>query len=356
MLEQYIFVIGTKAEYLKIFPVLLEMDKQNIDYTFIHTGQHDLTSLITSCKTRFPDVVLTQEDGFSGNTGGAFSWAIKTFKLLYKELKSVRGHFILYHGDTQSTAIAAGVAMLTGNRGVHVEAGLRSGNLREPFPEEAVRRVVDLISNICFTPSLACTARLKWKSNVFTVGNTVYDSIKHFNFNKKFKKSKIPYAICTIHRHENIKSKARMQKIIGVLTQCPIHVKWYIHENTLKKLKEYELLQTVTNSNIEIIPNLVNYFEFIPLLAKSSLVITDSGGISEEAAYFKVPALLLRMNTEREELLKTSCQILSGLDVQGAKLYFDALLASTEEDFQPCPYLNENTSLQIVNTLEGMAK
>jgi len=352
----YYIVIGSKAEYIKMFPVLLEMDKQNIDYTFIHTGQHDLTSLIASCKTRSPDVVLTQEDGFSGNTGGAFSWATHTFKSLYKILKKERGAFIIYQGDTMSTAIAAGVAMITGNRGVHIEAGLRSGNIRDPFPEEITRRVVDLISNVCLTPSLACTARLKWKSNVFTVGNTVYDSIKHFNFTKNKKSNKIKHAVCTIHRHENIKSKVRMQKIIAILNQCPIQVNWYLHNNTMKKLKEYELLQTIDTSKIKILSANLDYKTFVPLLANSNLVITDGGGMSEEAAYFKVPALLLRMNTEREELLNTSCQILSELDVEGAKLYFDALLASTEEDFQTCPYLNDNSALKIINTLEGMAK
>jgi len=352
----YYIVIGSKAEYIKMFPVLLEMDKQNIDYTFIHTGQHDLTSLIASCKTRSPDVVLTQEDGFSGNTGGAFSWATHTFKSLYKILKKERGAFIIYQGDTMSTATAAGVAMITGNRGVHIEAGLRSGNIRDPFPEEITRRVVDLISNVCLTPSLACTARLKWKSNVFTVGNTVYDSIKHFNFTKNKKSNKIKHAVCTIHRHENIKSKVRMQKIIAILNQCPIQVNWYLHNNTMKKLKEYELLQTIDTSKIKILSANLDYKTFVPLLANSNLVITDGGGMSEEAAYFKVPALLLRMNTEREELLNTSCQILSELDVEGAKLYFDALLASTEEDFQTCPYLNDNSALKIINTLEGMAK
>lgn len=353
---KYYVVIGTKAEFIKMAPVLIELDKREIEYTFIHTGQHDLSKLIKAFNTRSPDIVLTQEDGFSGNTGGAFSWARHTFKKLYAELNKSRGSFVLYHGDTMTTAIAAGVAMITGNRGVHVEAGLRSGNLKEPFPEEIVRRIVDYISNVCFTPSDACSARLKYKPNVFNVGNTVYDSIKLLNLNKKIKKSRKQYAVCTIHRHENIKSRDRMKKILDILHMCPIEVRWYMHENTRKKLEEYDLLQTAENNNVVIMPEKLDYFSFIPELANSSLVITDGGGMSEEAAYFKVPALLLRMNTEREELLNTSCQILSKLDIGQDAFFYKMLLGSDSTDFMDNPYYKDNSAAQIIDKLEGMAQ
>ena len=354
--KKYYIILGTKAELIKMVPIFLEFDKRKIDYCFIHTGQHDFGELLKTFKIRTPDIILNQTNGFSGNTGGALSWAIQTFKELYSILKKERGQFIIYHGDTQSTAIAAGVALLTGNRGVHVEAGLRSGNLREPFPEEGVRRIVDLISNVCFTPSEKCSARLKYKQNVFNVGNTVYDTIKCLNLDKKYKKPKKQYAVCTIHRHENIKSRERMIKILNILDKCPIEVRWYMHENTRKKLEEYDLLQTIKNNNIIIIPEKLDYFSFIPEFAKSSLIITDGGGMSDEAAYFKVPALLLRMNTEREELINSSCQILSELSVEDVEMWMKFLLASYETDFENNPYYKENSSKLIIDILEGLKK
>lgn len=350
---KYYVVLGTKAEYIKMAPIMLEFERRRIDYTFIHTGQHNIASLVKSFETKYPNIVLTKEDGFSGNTGGAFSWAINTFKSLFKILNKDRNSFVLYHGDTMSTAIAAGVALITGNRGVHIEAGLRSGNFREPFPEEFVRNIVDFISPFCFTPSLASKARLNRKKHVFCVGNTVYDAIRCVNFNKMIKKPKKQYAICTIHRHENITSWERMKKIINILHKCPIEVRWYMHENTKKKLDDYDLLQTAKYNNVVIIPKILDYFSFLPELANSSLVITDGGSMSEEAAFFKVPVLLLRMNTEREELLNTSCQILSKLNTEEKFFsYYDILLGFDVSDFMNNPYYQNNSSKKIIDVLE----
>jgi len=86
MNNKYAVVLGSKAEYIKMFPVLREFERRNIEYTFISTGQHDLSELIKDCGTKSPDIVLDNKRGFGGDTGGAFMWALRTLPKMYSAL------------------------------------------------------------------------------------------------------------------------------------------------------------------------------------------------------------------------------------------------------------------------------
>ena len=350
MNKHYAIVIGTHAEYIKMFPVLREFERRNIDYTFISTGQHDLSELIKDCGTKAPDIVLDNKRGFAGDTGGAFMWALRTLPKMYSALGTVKPDIVLYHGDTMSTVIASVAAKLRGIDGCHVEAGLRSADIREPFPEEIARMIADSISTIAFVPSLSCAENTKG-ADTYVVGNTVYDSIV-YNMRKGNPVTKDVYAIATIHRHENIKSRERMIKIVDILSYSPIPVRLYLHENTKKKLDEYGLLKPLLASENVVVMPTINYKDFLKVFSNAKFVFTDGGSMSEECAWFNVPCIILRMETERKELLERPDQFLTRLDVDATKLKINEFSKVTFKNLSNNYYHNISPSAAIVNILE----
>lgn len=350
---KYAIIIGTKAEYIKMFPVMLEFQKNKIDYLFVATGQHNLDGLTKQFGTKMPDIIINPRDGFKGDTGGAFGWAIQTIPKLISYLNKKEIDYILVHGDTLSTLCGCVAGKLTGKQVCHVEAGLRSGNLREPFPEEIVRRIVDFLSNIKFAPSEKAANRLNGAS--VNVGNTSVDSL-HTALalcKSKFSIDK-PYAVCTIHRHENIKSKERMEKILDILSYCQMDILFFIHENTVKKLKDFGLYEKLKHIESIKLMKPIPYVEFSKVMSGSHIIFTDGGGMSEEAAELNIPCIILRYETEREELLDRWDQVLTKLNIDIAKraIMFNSL--PRNKYVLPNPYNSGGASKKIVSFFNGL--
>ena len=343
MTKKIAIVIGTTAEYIKMMPVFKEFEKRKIDIEFIHTGQHDLSELIKTFKTQQPSIIVNPKDGFKGDTGSAFGWAKTTTPMLKKILKeNEKIEYVICHGDTMSTLIATIAGRLAGKKIVHVEAGLRSGNLFEPFPEEIVRRIVDSLSDVKFAVSNKTALRLK--NEVYNVGNTSIDALNiALKTTKKPKGFPKKYAVCTVHRHENIKSKKRMISILDLITRIPMPVYFAIHKNTLSKIEEYGLKDELINSNVKIIDH-KTYNEFVGILKYSSLILTDGGSMQEEAATLNIPCVILRMATEREELLERGDQVLSKFGKIGG---FNFIKKKKLYN----PYYNGGASKQIVDIM-----
>lgn len=151
-------VIGTKAELIKCMPIMLELQKQKKDYWFIHTGQHSLKGACGEFGIKKPNFILSQEPEISTkfwsriNKNSLF-WFFSTIFKIKRLLRKIKPKYVLYHGDTMSTAAAAIASSKLLNSGkiwknVHLEAGLRSGSLFEPFPEEISRKISDKFSDI----------------------------------------------------------------------------------------------------------------------------------------------------------------------------------------------------------------
>lgn len=217
-------------------------------------------------------------------------------------------------------------------KNIHLEAGLRSGSMFEPFPEEISRKISDKFSDILLAVSDLTEYNLK-NSNGFSskeikkLGNTIVDSaiITHNKAKKMYKKQNYEYALINIHRHENLRSKERMKKILEILKCIKIEAIWPLHDNTAHYLKKYGLMEELRNiKNIEIIP-LTNYFKFIFFLANCKYLITDGGSIQEESLIFKKPCLLLRRKTERQEGLSTGINFLTKLNVAYSKKLIDKI-------------------------------
>ena len=334
-------------------PIMRELKKRKIDYIFIHTGQHDFGDLIKTLDVKKPDIIINQKNGFSGQTQSAIKWGIETLPKLIRYFSDNKDiEYVLYHGDTMSTGISSIAAKLTGKKGCHIEAGLRSYNIFEPFPEELMRILADNLSTFKFAPSKKAAKRAG--RNSFNVGNTSCESLSYaLKFVQNKKKVKKKYAVCTIHRHENIKSRERLEQIAKIITLSPYPVKFFLHENTKKKLLEYGIFHLFKKCEML---NSLSYIDFVPILANSSLIFTDGGGMSEEAAQLNIPIIILRKDTEREELLLRGDQFLTHLDIDSAKIALTHILDLPKKYNIINIYDGGNTSAQIVDILLNISQ
>lgn len=356
-------ILGTKAEYIKTFPLMLEMQRNKIPYIFIHTGQHDLLDLCKIFGTKQPDVVLTsppkKTTKFYAKTLKAVLWSFGLIFKIKKEVNKIKNlEYVYYHGDTITTAVAAIATSKLFNpfkeyKTVHLEAGLRSGDLTEPFPEEISRKIADGFSDILLAVSNKARNNLKKeriKGKIIIVGNTIVDSAAIAL--KKAKKIKLPkkYAVVTLHRHENIKSKKRLERIISILENLSIPFMFSLHDNTKKQFQHYGLLDRLKSiKKIKIIEN-KNYADFIYLISKATLILTDGGSMQEESLIFKKPCILLRKKTERQEGLRTQINYLSELDLEKTKKKIDEYLEMKIPKFEN-PYGKTGVSKKIIKCL-----
>jgi len=362
-------ILGTRAELIKTFPVMLELMKQKKDYYFIHTGQHNLKNLCKMFGVKNPDVSLTKEytgsSRFNSKQIKAIGWNLGLILKIKKELSKLPElKYVIYHGDTMTTFTASLASSKILNpfkkyKNVHLEAGLRSFDLMEPFPEEISRRVAGKFSDVLLAPSKGSYENLKKsKKDVYIVGNTVVDSaLIALEIGKKNRTkilSKERFALITVHRHENLKSKERLSKIVDILSSLTIPSFFAMHDNTESKLKEFGLYEKLMkNKNIKIMPAM-DYPSFICQMEKCSLIVCDGGSMQEESLIFGKPCVVLRMATERQEGLKTNFQFLSKLDIERTNTKIREYLS---KDFKiekySNPYGEPGVSKKVVEILKN---
>ena len=347
-------IIGTRAELIKTFPVMLELQKRKIPYYFIHTGQHSLGDFCELFGVKRPDVILTEEpkksSKFHAKAGKAILWNLGLLFKIKKELKKINClKYVIYHGDTMTTTSAAVASSKLFNpfkkyKNVHLEAGLRSGTVKEPFPEEISRKIADRFSDILLTVSERSTNNVKKYKNskkIINVGNTILDaadiSLKLARKRKIKPFSKGKFALITVHRHENLKNPERLEAIVEILSKIPIKSYFPIHDNTKKKLIEFGLYDKLLKlENIKLIKP-TDYITFIYQLSKCSLIVCDGGSMQEESLIFKKPCIILRKATERQEGLETNFQFLSELDVKASE---KKIQEYTDSKFKIKPFKN----------------
>ncbi len=321
-------VIGTRAELIKLWPLLLELEKL-ADFRVIGTGQHALDAYAELLGAPSPDIYLTEPPSssskFHGNTFKALFFAVAVGMKLRRAIPEAAR--VILHGDTMSTASAA---LFLSRRNIlyHVEAGLRSHSIFEPFPEEIARRIVDSRADFLFPVGRLAEINLVFegvRGKIIPSGNTVIDSLSLAMKKTKAKKGDGGYAILTVHRHENLKSRERMKKILEITRMVAedLDVFFFVHDNTLTALRKFDLLDAF--SKVTLMQRIANYLEFVPYLAKATVVLTDGGSIQEESAILRKPCLLLRKRTERVELLYVGASFLTALKPERALRYYSRL-------------------------------
>jgi len=332
MKNKIAIIVGTRAELIKIFPLMIELQKQKIPFYFISTGQHNISNLCKTFEVKQPDVILstppTSSSKFNAKESKAIKWAFGMIFKIRKELKKLPNlEFVIYHGDTLSTACSSCSKLLNPfkkYKNVHLESGLRSWSNKEPFPEEIIRRIVTFFSDILICPSKQAELNLqKYKNKeIYNLGNTILDSVdiaSQIAQKRDLKPFGEKFILVSIHRHENIKSEERMKKIVEILLSLKIPSYFTLHDNTKKQLIEFGLYnKLLENKNIKLIEPL-NYISMIFQISNCQLLLVDGGSLQEESLIFQKPCIILRNATERPEGLDFNFQYLSKLDVEKTK-------------------------------------
>jgi UDP-N-acetylglucosamine 2-epimerase (non-hydrolysing) len=308
------FVIGTKAQLIKTAPVMRKLKDRNIAYNYISTGQHKETidDILENFGIKKPDFVLYGGKDIT-SVGAMLLWSIRIMFLFIKDSKKIfkndRNGIVLVHGDTLSAVLGALGARMNGLKAGHIESGLRSFNLLQPFPEEIFRIMTFRLSNVMFCPGEWAVQNLKkYKGEKIDTGsNTLLDSLLTARpAIENISGVEIPaekYAVVTLHRFENLKDRELLEKIVGLLLDISKKIKliFILHKITGNKLKKFGLLSKLENAGKIELRQRYDYFRFIKLISHSEFVISDGGSNQEECYYLGKPVLLFRNVSERLE-------------------------------------------------------
>jgi UDP-N-acetylglucosamine 2-epimerase (non-hydrolysing) len=315
-------ILGTRPEIIKMSPLIWECTSRKLDFFLIHSGQHYSYKLD---KIFFEQLKLPQPDYFlevgSGNspTEQTGSIIVRCGEVMLKE----RPDIALVEGDTNTTLGAALSAIKSKVKIGHVEAGLRSHD--RTMPEEINRILVDHCSDYLFAPTKTSRGLLLREGipakKVFITGNTIVDAVlknirlaeKEKLVLKKFHLKYKQYVLVTVHRQENVDSKVRFQSILKALEMISktldLTILFPIHPRSKKNIRAFSIKVPKAIHVIEPI----DYLSFLMLLSSARLVITDSGGIQEEACIVRTACVTIRDNTERPETVEVGSNMIAGV-------------------------------------------
>ncbi|MFT4245811.1 MAG: UDP-N-acetylglucosamine 2-epimerase (non-hydrolyzing) [Micrococcaceae bacterium] len=339
-MKRLCLIYGTRPEAVK-FASLIEEVKQDpdIDAVIINTGQHK--SMVKQVHDFFeitPDVEL---DIFKPGQPIANILASAVEKLQDYFNKSEKFDAVVVQGDT-TTTIAAGIAAFYNNIPVvHLEAGMRSGNLWSPFPEEANRKMLTHITSLHLAPSHEGVNNLLKEGisdkDIILTGSTAIDAARIVSESSK---KEIPYVkeiegkkllLVTTHRRENLGEN--LESIVAAIketakTHDDIVFVVPMHKNPEVRKPYYKYLENLDNV---ILSEPLDYISFTTIMQEAFIVLTDSGGVQEEAPYFHIPVLLLRDDTERPEAVTAGAIKLIGSDTQKIVDNINLLLTDPKE-------------------------
>ncbi len=318
-------IIGTRPEIIKMAPIIAEIDERKINQVVLHTGQHydkEMSdNFFRDLEIRAPDYNIQVGSCNHGKQTGHMMEGIE--EILIQEKPDI----VLVQGDTNAVLAGALVAAKLHIAVGHVEAGLRSFDLT--MPEEVNRRAADICSSMYFIPTEESAINLLAegfsRKNLIITGNTVVDAcFRHLKIaekkgfsEKSLKKLNIDnmenILTLTMHRAENVDVKSRVENIIDALKELNnMDIIFPIHPRTKNTLENFGLFNELNDLDHVHIIKPIGYLDFLLLTSKSTLILTDSGGLQEEAITLNVPALTLRYNTERPETVTAGGNILVG--------------------------------------------
>lgn len=312
-------VIGTRPEAIKMLPLAIEMRKHGqFSLKICHSGQHaEMAREVFSFFKIEPDFC------FDAMKKGQMLCEMSTRLLNYFDalFAAEKPELVLVHGDTTTAFCASLAAFYLGIEVAHVEAGLRTYNAREPFPEEFNRVAIDCISRYHFAPTELSLTRLanEGRRDAVLVGNTVIDALGYTvskDYSSPFlsEAGKKKIILITTHRRENIGEKMR-SALLGIRDVLSASDDYFAilpaHPNPAVREAVDAIFEGI--KKIKICPPLPLY-DFHNILARSFAVFTDSGGVQEEASALGVPVFLLRDVTERQEGEKSGNIKLVGTD------------------------------------------
>lgn len=329
-------VAGARPNFMKVGPIIsafrkLKNEGSHIDCRLVHTGQHSGSQM---SDTFFEQLRIPEPDVNLGVSGGSHAKQTAEIMVAFEaDLEQNPTDLAIVVGDINSTMATAIVAKKLGVPVAHVEGGLRSGDMS--MPEEINRKVTDSIADFFFTTSRTAGENLLREGieagRIFFVGNTMIDSLLE-NLNRLEKPPVWDeldlhdegYLLLTLHRPANVDSFETLSAILRMIGSAGSskRVIFPVHPRTRKTLEHIPALE----------PNIIpiepmGYLEFIYLLKHSRGIITDSGGITEEATVLGVPCLTARTTTERPETAEVGTNLLLGDDLESIPDHVERMIS-----------------------------
>ena len=312
-------VLGTRPEIIKFSPIIRKCERLGLDYFILHTGQHYSYNMdrVFFEQLELPGAKCNLDVGSGTHAEQTGKMLIGIERVLHEEGPDL----VLVEGDTNSVLAGALAAVKLGIKVGHVEAGLRSYDRQ--MPEEINRVLADHCSDLLFAPTQKSKCILLGEGiredKIFVTGNTIVDAVyqnleiskRKGDFHDKLNVENGGYFLATVHRQENVDDEKRFRGILKGLEMAHeefgFPVIYPIHPRAEKQLKVF----AIQANGIKIIEPL-DYLSFLQLESNAKLVLTDSGGVQEEACILGVPCVTLRDNTERPETLEVGANVLTG--------------------------------------------
>jgi UDP-N-acetylglucosamine 2-epimerase (non-hydrolysing) len=361
-MKKVLIIAGTRPEAIKVAPVVLELKKHQDEIVTKSccTGQHrELLSGIFDLFGVKPDYnldLMTQDQTLS-------EIASKMFLELSKVIEKESPDWVLAQGDTVTAMAASVLSYYNKIKFGHIEAGLRTGDLYSPYPEEGNRVIADAVAYKLWAPTSEARAALinsgLDKNKITVTGNTIIDALKivserDYDYKNspigQFEGKKI--ILITAHRRESFGSDlenmcSAVKELAAIYKDMVFVYPVHLNPNVRK----------VVNCTLQGVPNIyliepMEYLDFVHLMKNSFLILTDSGGIQEEAPFFNVPVLVMRKKTERNEGIKAGVSMLVGTDkrriIDVASLLIEDNGVYNKMAHSVSPYGNGDASRYIV--------
>lgn len=331
-MQQILLVSGTRPEIIKLAPVYHALRTSSWAHVrWLHTGQHgQMAGQILASFDISPDIVLAR----SGQTLTDFSLGCR--QQLQTRLAQASWSMVVVQGDTESAFLGALTAFYAGIPVAHVEAGLRTYDLQRPFPEEGLRQMIARIARLHFAPTTRSREALLREGipaeAIFLTGNTVVDaqawSREHRGIARRV--AGRGHLLVTVHRRENWGRDVEgiCRAVADIAARHPdLDVLFPVHLNPVIQAPVHQALGA--SPNVRLVSPL-DYLAMQQALADAWLVLTDSGGLQEEAPAFHVPVLVLRQETERPEAVDAGCAAVVGTDPQAIMAAVERLWTEPE--------------------------
>tara|TARA_R110002124_G_scaffold261859_2_gene427836 strand:+ start:8709 stop:9809 length:1101 start_codon:yes stop_codon:yes gene_type:complete len=364
-MKKIVVSFGTRPEIIKLAPVIHELERSaKFDVVKLHTGQHD--ELAENMLNLFK-IVPDYDFKSMSSTSDLFELTEFLLPKLKEFYSAEKPDAVIVQGDTTSSYLCALAAFYVQIPVYHVEAGLRSFDNYNPFPEELNRKQISNIASLHFAPTSTAKQHLLNEgideSRIFETGNTVIDALYQIKKSDQFHVSRPEFLnslttdqkliLVTAHRRENHGKPLSkiMEALIEILNADDSRVIVFpAHPNP--KVREVLNNKNFHHKRLNVIEPL-DYLSFHHVLEQSDLVLTDSGGIQEEAAALGKKMLVLRKTTERQELIENGFTKLVGSDTEKIVTETKSMLSSTKKKNTFNPYGDGNAAKKIVEIIQS---
>lgn len=328
-------VVGTRPEVIKLAPVVTELRCRQIDTVVFGTGQH-AELFDQACES------VGLEAGVRARVVGGSLTARTADLMTTLGTRIAQGDLVIVQGDTLSAYCGALAGFLAGTPVAHVEAGLRSFDLASPYPEEGFRAMISEIATLHFAPTERAADNLHDKANVHVVGNTVVDALLAVpEYPSPYQE---PYVLVTLHRRESWGGP--MKRLLKALPDMPHMFVFPAHPNTRDDV-DWIVRGAPNVHMVDPLP----YPHFVAAMRHAACILTDSGGVQEEAPTFGVPVVVARDVTERPEAVLAGFAEVAGTKPADVAAALNRAVSKKRISL-PNPFGDGKASTRIVDVIE----